>query len=192
MSESGCPKGSIFQIIASIFRKHSVQPVLVGGYALNAYKVQRMTFDIDFILTGEAYIRIEHDILSLGYTVFNRTEAFIQLRNESSGLRDIDFLISDQETMRRLIATGTQMNIAGEDFFVPSLAYLTAMEQQSFSRNNDGPDLPVSKKNMEPPSVRSMDEIDRWIEEDYALFFDRAEYDKLKKLYAVPVRFSLQ
>ena len=33
--------------------KHHVKVVLVGGYALIANKVQRMTFDIDFILTLE-------------------------------------------------------------------------------------------------------------------------------------------
>jgi hypothetical protein len=43
-----------------------------------------------------------------------------------------------------------------------------------------------------PPSLRSMDEINSWIEQDYALFFDRELYEKEKKLLSVNVPFILK
>ncbi len=57
---------------------------------------------------------------------------------------------------------------------------------------NRTPDVnfPVIKSPMQPPSVRSMDEINTWIEQDYELFFDRAEYEKRKVLLSVYKRFE--
>jgi hypothetical protein len=52
-------------------------------------------------------------------------------------------------------------------------------------------DLPDLEKEPSPPSLRTMDEIDAWIEEDYALFFDRDVYEKEKQLNSVNVPFKL-
>ncbi len=51
--------------------------------------------------------------------------------------------------------------------------------------------FPVFKSETLPPSLRTIDEIDRWIEEDYLLFFDRESYDREKKLYSVNIPFVL-
>jgi hypothetical protein len=52
-------------------------------------------------------------------------------------------------------------------------------------------DLPVFKSEPLPPSLRTIDEIDQWIEHDYLLFFDRKIYDKEKKLFSVNIPFIL-
>jgi hypothetical protein len=44
---------------------------------------------------------------------------------------------------------------------------------------------------MSEPSARSIDEVDAWIEEDYALFFDRESYDREKQAQSVDVMFVL-
>ncbi len=51
--------------------------------------------------------------------------------------------------------------------------------------------LPVFENEPLPPSLRTMDEIDQWIEEDYALFFNREIYEKEKRLNSVNVPFRL-
>ena len=51
--------------------------------------------------------------------------------------------------------------------------------------------LPDFKTGQLPPSLRTIDEIDRWIEEDYLLFFDRESYDREKKLCSVNIPFVL-
>ena len=122
------PMGSIFQTLSAIFIKHSIQPVLVGGYAIIAYKIQRMTFDIDFLLTADDFAKIESDIFALGYSVFNRQNAFVQLKSEALGLRDLDFLLSDPKTANSLIQNGRTVVIAGESFIVPSPLHLVAMK----------------------------------------------------------------
>ena len=109
--------------------------VLVGGYALIVNKVQRMTFDIDFIVTAVDCSRIEPDIIKAGYSIFNRQDSFVQFKSEKHGLRDIDFLISDQLTVERLIAHGKKVSIAGETFVVPSLKHLITMKLHSIAGN---------------------------------------------------------
>ena len=51
--------------------------------------------------------------------------------------------------------------------------------------------FPIILKGPLPPSLRSMDEINEWIEQDYDLFFDRAIYEKEKLLYSVNIPFVL-
>ena len=58
--------GSIFKYLAELFEARGVLPVLVGGYAINAYHIQRMTFDIDFILTIEEFNKIKTDLFESG------------------------------------------------------------------------------------------------------------------------------
>ena len=65
-------EGSIFKFLSSLFTRNKVRCVLVGGYALIVNKVQRMTFDIDFIVTAVDCSRIEPDIIKAGYSIFNR------------------------------------------------------------------------------------------------------------------------
>lgn len=102
---------------------------------MNAYKIQRMTFDVDFMLTKEDCEKIEPDILSLGYSIFNRTAAFVQYKSERAGLRDLDLLIGDKNTVDRLLEQGREVSIAGEKFVVPSAVHLIEMKLHAMSGN---------------------------------------------------------
>jgi hypothetical protein len=138
--------GSIFKVLASIFKKHSIQAVLVGGYAVISYKIQRVTFDIDFFVTSGDYQKIESDMFALGYSIFNKTDAFVQLRGNGRGLRDIDFLLGDGPTVQGLLSNGRSVTIAGESFTVPSPQHLIAMKLHSLAGNSyrelkDFPDI---------------------------------------------------
>ena len=62
-------ENSVFKFIASLFRKYKIPCVLVDGYALIANKVQRMTFDIDLIISEKEFNKIEHDVLQAGYEI---------------------------------------------------------------------------------------------------------------------------
>ena len=53
-------------------------------------------------------------------------------------------------------------------------------------------EFPVFKEPMLPPSERTMDEIDTWIEEDYLFLFDRKRYEEEKRRLSVAERFVLQ
>ncbi|MBN1129959.1 MAG: hypothetical protein JXA71_13280 [Chitinispirillaceae bacterium] len=136
-----------------------------------AHKIQRMTFDIDFILTLEDCRKIEPEIVALGYSILSRTDAFVQFKAEKPGLRDLDFLISDVITVEKLRTQGQKISIAGRSTAVT---------------------FPVFKKEMLPPSLRSVDEINSWIEQDYPVMFDRERYQREKRRLSVNKPFFLK
>jgi D-arabinose 1-dehydrogenase-like Zn-dependent alcohol dehydrogenase len=158
-------KGSIFQFLSALFARHNVQAVLVGGYALIANKVQRMTFDIDFMVSASDCRKVEQELLLIGYTVCNRQEAFVQFRGGKQGLRDIDFLIGDRQTVETLIRMGKAVTIAGEEFIVPSPQHLIAMKLHSIAGNKmrelkDFPDvvqlISANRINPKDENIRSL------------------------------------
>jgi hypothetical protein len=139
-------EGSIFKFLSGLFKKHGVRAILVGGYALIANKVQRTTFDIDFMITGIDCDNIEPDLANAGYSVSNRQDAFVQFKSTVAGLRDIDFLIGDARTVEKIIVQGKTVSIAGESFFIPSPLHLIEMKLHSIAGNKrrelkDFPDI---------------------------------------------------
>ena len=143
--------------------------MLVGGYALIANRVQRMTFDIDFMVTSEAYEKIGPELLNAGYTVFNRQAVFVQMKSSIRGLRDLDFLISDRRTIDTIISRGREVAIAGEPFVVPSPLHLIAMKLHSIAGNRmrENKDLPdivqLLKANaIDPADIRVRELFERY------------------------------
>lgn len=128
-------KGSIFEFLSAVFVSYHIQCLLVGGYAMIAHKVQRMTFDVDFLLSEDDYNKIEADLLKVGYKVINRQSSFVQLQDQNSRLRDLDFLLSDGNTIKILHATAKEISIAGATFFIPSAINLIAMKMHSIIGN---------------------------------------------------------
>lgn len=134
-SASNNRQGSIFTLLASIFRKQGIKPVLIGGYALIANKVQRTTFDIDFIVTSEDAAKLEPAILGKGYSVRSREGAFVQFKAEKPGLRDLDLLLTDKNTFCQLVEEGGEVSIAGETFLIPCPKHLIALKLHAISNN---------------------------------------------------------
>ena len=130
-------QGSIFKFLADLFKKREIACILVGGYALVANKVQRMTFDIDFIIGIEDLKKILSDLALAGYFVAHEQAAFIQLKSNQPGLRDLDFLISDQRTIQLLISQSKTVTIAGEVFTIPNPVHLIEMKLHSIAGNKD-------------------------------------------------------
>lgn len=51
--------------------------------------------------------------------------------------------------------------------------------------------FPVFTEPSTPPSTRSIDEIDAWIEQDYREFFNREAYEREKIILSVDTPFVL-
>jgi hypothetical protein len=51
---------------------------------------------------------------------------------------------------------------------------------------------PTFSEPMAPPSLRTMDEINQWIEEDFAILMNRERYDEEKLRLSVSEPFHLR
>lgn len=137
---------TIFHLISDAFRKAGVSVVLIGGFAVNHYKVTRQTIDIDFLCTKEDFNKIKGLLDSEGYKTYREEENFIQLENKGSGLMDIDFMFVDKGTLDKIEESGRKVEIAGQSFVIPSLFHLIALKLHSIKSNpkreiTDFPDI---------------------------------------------------
>jgi len=126
---------NIFHLISEISEKEGVTCVLVGGFAVNYYKVTRQTADVDFLITKEGFEKILVLLEKAGYKKDYTHDVFIKLKGSKTYLMDVDFMFVDKETLARIIKEGKRISIAGEKFIVPSLNNLIALKLHSIKYN---------------------------------------------------------
>ncbi len=49
---------SVFHLMADLTQQEGVPCVMIGGFAINHYKVSRQTADVDFLITKEDFLKI--------------------------------------------------------------------------------------------------------------------------------------
>lgn len=127
---------TIFHLITDITHKTDTRCVLIGGFAVNYYKVTRQTADIDFLITEEDYKKIIGLLEKAGYKQEFLQEAFARLVNVgNSDLMDVDFMFVDKQTFEKIASGGNKISIAAQTFIVPSLHHLIALKLHSLKYN---------------------------------------------------------
>lgn len=116
-----------FHIVAGAAKESSIPCVLVGGFAINFYKVTRNTLDIDFLITKEDFKKIENALRETGYKEEFATDVAIRFSNRKDSL-DVDFMIVDEATRGQILVDGKEVELVGEKFVVPSLDHLLALK----------------------------------------------------------------
>ncbi len=136
----------VFHLIKEITQKNGVLCILIGGFAVNYYKVTRQTADVDFLIIKEDYKKIEASLEKEGFKkYFSQEETFIRLTSKNQNFIDIDFMFVDKGTFNKIILDGKQVSIDGQQFIVPSLNNLIALKLHSLKYNfkiRENKDLP--------------------------------------------------
>lgn len=174
---------TIFHLIAAVFNKKDVSSVLIGGFAVNYYKVTRQTADIDFLITKDDFDKISGLLEKEGYEKDYSQEAFVKLTNRHHYLMDLDFMFVGAETLDRIIKDAKEISIAKQKFMVPSLNHLIALKTHSLKfnfkmrENRDLPDIielvRVNKVNVKDREFKEMC-LKFGTEELYNRILDRA------------------
>ena len=88
----------IFEIIASNLSDEQIPFAVIGALALGIYGLPRYTADIDLLTEDRFRDNIQTIMNRLGYTCFQKTDAFAQFDSEMGVLGRIDFMfLSTQE-----------------------------------------------------------------------------------------------
>ena len=124
-----------FHLISDIFAKKKAIGILIGGFAVNYYKLTRQTADIDFLITQDDFERIAALLEQNGFKKDYAQEVFVRFKGEKPNFMDIDFMFVDKETLDKIIKEGNEANIAGVKFIIPSLAHLIALKLHSIKHN---------------------------------------------------------
>lgn len=126
---------SVFHLAADLIRKHNVVCVLIGGFAINFYKIQRNTQDTDFLITKEDFSKVRIFLEQEGYQMVSNHENFAQFEDKEHRLMDIDFMFVDSQTINKIFNAGQKMKIVGQEFTVPSLEHLIALKMHAIKYN---------------------------------------------------------
>lgn len=126
---------NIFHLLSDIFSEKNITCVLIGGFAINYYKVTRQTADIDFLITKDNFERILSLLEEKGFKKDYTQEVFARLIGKKAYLMDIDFMFVDKETLDKIIKEGKQVCIADKDFLVPCLNHLIALKLHAIKYN---------------------------------------------------------
>jgi len=138
---------TIFHLIATVFNKKDITAVLIGGFAINYYKVTRQTADVDFLITKDDFDKISALLEKEGYKKDYSQEVFAKLTNNQHYLMDLDFMFVDLETLDKIVKDAKEVTIAKQKFMVPSLYHLIALKLHSLKfnlkirENRDLPDI---------------------------------------------------
>lgn len=126
---------TLFHLISSIFNEKDISAVLIGGFAVNYYKVTRQTADIDFLITKDDFEKISGLLEQEGYARNDTHEVFTKLESTKGYLMDLDFMFVDRDTLEKIVKDSKEVVIAKQKFKVPSLNHLIALKLHSIKHN---------------------------------------------------------
>ncbi|MBI3307244.1 MAG: nucleotidyl transferase AbiEii/AbiGii toxin family protein [Candidatus Omnitrophica bacterium] len=95
---------------------------------MGARGYQRVTLDVDFMITETDYEKIKPLILAMGYIEVARTPVAAKLRAETKGLLDIDFIFVEIETFQAIQKECKIEIFQDAEFLVPKPEYLIALK----------------------------------------------------------------
>lgn len=117
----------VFHLVANASKRAAVPCILIGGFAVNFYKVTRGTRDVDFLITKDDFKKIEKTMIEAGYAEDFATDVAIRMSNAKDAM-DVDFMIVDEATRVKILEEGQKTRMAGSDLVIPSLNHLIALK----------------------------------------------------------------
>ncbi len=136
---------TIFHLISEASKKSGATCILIGGFAINYYKVTRQTADVDFLITKDDFEKIAPWLKKEGYKEDCIEKIFTRLKGNERYLMDIDFLFVEKDTFDKVMNDAKKITIAKQEFLVPSLNTLIALKLHALKNNfklRENKDLP--------------------------------------------------
>jgi hypothetical protein len=126
---------NVFELVGEAAKAEKVFCVLIGGFALHFYGVDRQTMDVDFLVSPEDFAKLEHRLAGGGYHPGERSDLFARFVPSEKPKLTVDFLFADSGTMERIRAEGKTVDIAGREFVVPSIRHMVALKIHAVRQN---------------------------------------------------------
>lgn len=121
----------VFEAVSGDFGKGKIPCVVIGGIAVNFYKYNRQTTDVDFLLCKEDLERATQSLGKLGYRLARQQDTFAQFESEKPDLEDVDLMFVDKDTLDEILKDAQEMKMRGRVYLVPSLWNLIALKLHS-------------------------------------------------------------
>ena len=162
--------------LAAVARSEGLEPILVGGNAVNLYAYLRTTFDVD-LLVLETHRKMWTDFFEKrGYEIFHATDNFIRMRfaADATGALPVDLMLADAATFEKIREKSQARDVGhGVQIAIPHPLHLIAMKLhalRSAHRVERGTDLGdirhlIASEKIDPASSEFRDILTRYASE---------------------------
>ena len=128
---------STLETIARTAASASLEFIVCGGFAVNAYQVMRKTGDIDLIVRERESNRWNEQLVAIGYSIFHESGAFVQLRAGAPGSWPVDLIVVDEATFDGMKSAAKRFRFGSIDCLIPSVEHLIAMKLHAIRSAGD-------------------------------------------------------
>ncbi len=115
--------------------RYKVEALLIGGYSLPAYGVMRQTLDVDCLIVETEIGCLDGILSEAGYVEQERTENFVRYSHPHVYLMDVDIVLVDQNTFRKMTEASMVYRLGEMEIRVPSLIHLIALKLHAVKNN---------------------------------------------------------
>ena len=136
-----------FKFLISEFEKKNIPLLVIGGFAVNIYKVNRATSDLDFLIGDGNYAKAEEVLKEAGYKEEVIGRAFARWMHPDETWIDIDFLFVSDDIFKEMFEKAQEVEIAENRFRVPCLEHLIALKLHALKSNF------VSREDIDLPDI---------------------------------------
>ncbi len=118
----------IFELLNRIRCEQSLQFLLIGGWALQAYGYARQTLDVDCLCAMEDSESFGRSLTEAGFERFDRVGAFHRFRHRLNPFLVIDLMLTEASTFTNLWRPAKEFEIDGKSIKVPTFEHLIALK----------------------------------------------------------------
>jgi len=119
---------STLDIISEGMAERGVKFLLIGGMALPAFDVVRQTVDVDCLIASSKIDELQGVLNVAGYKEIARSANFVRYSSQSVYHYDVDVLLVDDDTFRKLMAGSRVFDTGHAVFQVPCVKHMILLK----------------------------------------------------------------
>lgn len=120
--------GAVLDHLAELFGTEQERFAVVGGHALLAHGVQRLTFDLDILVRQSDQSRLIASLEDVGFETLHWSSGYSNHAHTESAWGRLDVVYVDDASGEKIFEECTSREVAGRPVPVPSTRVLTAMK----------------------------------------------------------------
>lgn len=124
--------------VAEGIRAQRFRVLMIGGFALPAYGVERLTLDIDFLMTDSDLGPVCAALEAVGYHRVLRTPQFARLQPEAKALPEIDLVFVEPNVIDAVWSSRTSHIWSGVELPVASVDIMLGTKLHALKHNREG------------------------------------------------------
>lgn len=126
----------VLRTLSHAFEDRGIAFAVIGGFALHAYGLSRTTFDLDFLIDGEAQEQVVALLEEIGYRTLYRSSGYSNHLHSDVDWGRVDAVYVRGDTSRDLFAGCRQYEILpGLPVPVPRPEHLAALKIHAMSND---------------------------------------------------------